>query len=71
MDNRRATALTKPGIIDQLCDAIFAKLVERFQKQLPSKQWAESSSLSRDAIKLSVCQHDFVLQSCSIWCIID
>ena len=48
---RRATALTNSSIIDQLCDVVLSKLVERFKEQLPSKQWVAGSNPSRDASK--------------------
>ena len=53
MGKQRATALTNPELIDQLCDRILAKLREVPREQLPSKQWVVSSSLTRDATKLT------------------
>ena len=48
----RVTAFTNTELVDQLCDAVISKLAERVPGFLPSKQWVESSSLSRDASKL-------------------
>ena len=50
MAKQRATALSNSATFQQLWDALGSKLMETAQEQLPSKQWVESSSLSRDAI---------------------
>ena len=52
VSKERATALTDPELVDQLCDLFMSKLAKRLEEQLPSKQWVPGSSPGRDATKL-------------------
>jgi hypothetical protein len=45
----RATALPDSEFLDQIRDAVIARLREADQVSLPSKQWVERSNRSRDA----------------------
>ena len=51
MTKRRATALPNPELVDRLCEQVLAKLGDRLEQQLSSKQWVVRSSRTRDAIE--------------------
>ena len=52
MTQKRVPALTNDGLLDQLCDMLLAKLSERQNGFLPSKQVvAGSSPVSRSSFK--------------------
>jgi hypothetical protein len=46
--NKRATAWKDSSSFDLLCNAIMARLEERFKPPLPSKQWVVGSNPTRE-----------------------